>query len=412
MSSRSLARSARLALETLEDRTTPTFLPRIGVQQINVNRVTVPSGGLSIAVGDVLPDPGAPPGLAINEYVTGTGPGVEGLVRVWRLNGQSNSQNVPALTIDPFPGFTGGINVAVGDVLGDGKMEIIAAVAGNGPPHVKVFNSSGQLLSSFYAFDPAFLGGVNIAVGNVLGGIAGGGFSGGTVSSAFKQEIIIGAAAGDAPHVVVTNGSGTILRSFLAFDLGYRGGVTVAAGNIDTTRSPAFPISGVDTNAYDEIIVGAATNIPHVKAFDVWTGAIDERLSFLAFDPAIQGGVTVAVGNTNNNRGAQIFVSQVTPATTRSASSIRVFDGSAQLLKAVAPFPPDYTHVLNMAVGYFKGPFSPADDDSVFGNNNFYFLTQDLAIVAGDGPFNQQPRLLFGLPNSPAGAQTIAAVVG
>lgn len=396
----SQTRSVRLSLESLEDRTTPTFLPRAGFPTINFQRTTVPAGGLSIAAGNLRSDPSDPIGFVQNEYVTGTGPGTEGLVRVWKLNGTGTAGGLPLLTIDPFPGFTGGINVAVGDVLGDGGMEIIAAVAGSGPPHVKVFDANGQLLSSFYAFNPAFLGGVNIAVGNVLGGIGGGGFSGGTVSSAFKQEIIIGAAAGNAPHVVVTDGGGTIFRSFLAFDVGYLGGVTVAAGNIDPTRSAAYAATGIDTNAYDEIIIGAATNIPHVKAFDVFNPGFTERLSFLAYGGV--GGVTVAVGSTDNQRGGEIYVSQVVPRTIPGNPTVRVFNSFAQLQLETTPFPSDYTHVLNMTVGFFRGPYISADDDTL--TNSVFFLTQDLAIVTGDGPFGQQPRLYFGVSNSPAGA--------
>jgi hypothetical protein len=400
---------ARLSVEKLEDRTTPTFLPFTNPQPLVVNGVETQTGGLSIAAGNLIPDPNAPPGFAINQYVTGTGPGTEGLVRVWRLDGTSNGAPVPILTLDPFPGFKGGLNVAVGYVFPGQTPSIIVGVATNGPPHVKVYDPDGNLQASFYAFDPGFLGGVNIAVGHVLGGIGAGGYAGGAISQFFPQQIIIGAAAGGTPHVVVASGSGTILRSFLAFDVGYRGGVTVAAANIDTTRSPDFPITGVDTNAYDEIIVGAAINVPHVKAFDVWTGAIQERMSFFAFDPSIHEGVTVAAGPTSDTMGAQIFVSQITPRTTGVSPSIHVFDGSANLLLSFQPFPDGYTHVVNMVVAYLTpqpfGPgfFDPSDDDSSFNNNNFDFLTQDLGVVSGDGPFAQQPAFFIGLPGAPSG---------
>src|SRR4051812_8449669 len=96
-------RSVRLAVESLEDRTTPTFLPRPGTPLLGVNGAPVPTGGLSIAAGNLLPDPTAPPlppGLVRNEYVTGTGPGVEGLVRVWQLNGTTTlNQQRPDRTI-------------------------------------------------------------------------------------------------------------------------------------------------------------------------------------------------------------------------------------------------------------------------------------------------------------------------
>jgi hypothetical protein len=399
---------ARLSFETLESRTTPTFLPRPLAPPLVVNGIDPPIAGLSIAAGNLIPDPAAPSGFAINQYVTGTGPGTEGLVRVWRLHGVNDSgQPVPLLTIDPFPGFQGGINVAVGYVFEGTTPYIIAAVAANGPPAVKVFDPSGHCVSSFMAFDPGFLGGVNIACGRVLGGIGAGGYPGGTISQFYPQQIIIGAAAGGTPHVVVTDGHGTVLRSFLAFDLGYKGGVTVAAANIDTTRSQDFPVTGVDTNAYDEIIVGAAVNIPHVKAFDVWTGAIQQRLSYYAFDPAIRGGVTVAAGPTDDNPGAQIFVSQIVKP--GGAPTIRVFNGSGQEIFEFAPFPAGYTQVVNMVVAYLTptdfgpGYYDPTDDDDSPGNQNFDFLTQDLAVVAGDGPLFQEPRYFIGLPDAVAG---------
>ena len=398
------ARSARLSVELLEDRTTPTFLPRPG-GHITINGVNLPAGGLSIAAGDLPPDAFNPFGLVENKYVTGTGPGTEALVRVWMRNGQPGT---PILAFDPFPGFTGGINVAVGDVLGDGKQEIIAAVAGHGPPAVKVFDYSGNLISSFYAFNPAFMGGVNIAVGNVLGGIAAGGYPGGVVSSVFKQEIIVGAAAGDAPHVVVTNGYGSILRSFLAFDVGYLGGVTVAAGSLPSQPSADYLTNGgSDTNAYDDIIVGAAVATPHVKAFQVWTGAIVEKLSFYAFDPSIHQGVTVAAGSTDGIRGAEIYVSQISPTFT---PKVRVFNGeTAQLLAEFSPYPDGYTQVVNMVVAWITPPsrgasfYDPSDNDSVPAGYNFFFEEKDLGLVAGDASYQQEPRYFIGLFGRPAG---------
>lgn len=398
------ARSARLAVESLEDRTTPTFLPRPG-GVIGINGATVPAGGLSLAAGDVLPDSAFGTGPARNEYVTGTGPGTEAAVRVWRLNGTTNGQPVPALTINPFPGFRGGVNVAVGDVTGDDELEIIAAVAGSGPPHVKVFDSTGALLSSFLAFDASFMGGVNVATGNVLGGIGGGGFAGGAVSTQFKQEIILGAAAGTAPHVVVADAAGTVLRSFLAFDIGYRGGVSVSAGSIETTRTAAYATFGVDLNAYDEVIVGSATSSAHVKAFSVDTGAIRERLSFFAFDPATSQGVTLAAGSTDGRRGAEIYVGQVLASASAASPVVRVFDGAGRAQLDISPYPATYSRVVNMVVGNLRGFYNPADDDSVPGNTNFDFISQDFAVVAGDDSFFQEPRFFFGgFAGIPAGA--------
>lgn len=398
------SRAARLAVEWLEDRTVPTFLPRTGLPApALINGQPFPpagQGGLSIAVGNLIPE--AATATALNEYVTGTGPGREGLVRVWSNTGSLLNQFVP------FAGFNGGINVAVGDILGDSTPEIVVAVAGNGPPFVKVYTAQGQLLSSFVAFDPAFVGGLSVAVGNVLGGVGVGA----------KSEIIIGAQGGIAPHVVVTDAAGGYLRSFFAFDAGYLGGVNVAASSVASIgfvqpgngQGNAFGLQRPpDLNAYDQLVVGAATNVPHVKTFDVWQagsgrldgpGGVTERLSYFAFDPALGGGVTVASGSTDGTRGAEIYAALI------GTSTIRVFNGETGLRRGeFTAFPPTYSRVVNLAVGFLRGGFDRRDnsDPAFGGRGNPNRNTEDLAVVAGDGPFEQVPRLFFGATGSPAG---------
>ena len=52
------------------------------------------------------------------------------------------------------------------DVDGDGLAEIITGAGPSGAPHVRVFNSTGTILQSYYALDTKFSGGVN--VGTIL----------------------------------------------------------------------------------------------------------------------------------------------------------------------------------------------------------------------------------------------------
>ena len=57
--------------------------------------------------------------------------------------------------------FTGGVRVAAGDLNGDGRADIITGAGPGGGPHVKAFNGlTTTELESFFAFDPAFTGGV------------------------------------------------------------------------------------------------------------------------------------------------------------------------------------------------------------------------------------------------------------
>jgi hypothetical protein len=383
---------ARLSVECLEDRTTPTFLSRGGANVINVNGATVPAGGLSIAAGDVLPDPVFNFfGLAEMEYVTGTGPGTESRVQIYSRTGQLRGQ------FTPFPGFRSGINVAVGDVLGGASPEILVSVAANGPPAVGVFTSGGQLLTIFLAFPMFYQGGVNIATGNTLGGIRAGGFSGGLVSGQFKQEIIIGTAT-SASFVSVTDGVGNVQRFFEAFP-GFLGGVTVTAANVDRQRAPGFNFlpNQTDVNAYDEIIVGAATVTPAVSVFSAWEGTIIREQFYFAANPFSGQGVTVAAGSTDTIHGAEIYVALV------GTSVVRAFDGqSGALIGEQTVYPAAYTRVMNMVVGYFTpGGYDPSDDNTL-GSNSFDFDTLDLAIVTGDGSFQQIPRYYIGLPFAPA----------
>lgn len=110
------------------------------------------AAGVFVASGDIDGD-----GYA--EIVTGRDAG-EGLVKVF--SGQTGDE---LLAFNAFaPGFTGGVRVAVGDVDGDGAADIITGAGPGGGPHVKVFSgSSGAELSSYFAYDPGFSGGVFVA---------------------------------------------------------------------------------------------------------------------------------------------------------------------------------------------------------------------------------------------------------
>jgi hypothetical protein len=421
--------AARLSVERLEDRTNPVFLtpnltgPLTG--QINFNGVPQLAGGVSIATGDLYPDNAAIQngGFVENEYVLGTGPGVPGTIGIFGRAG--NLRN----TFQPFGNFTGGLNVAVGDVLGDSQAEIIVAPASGALPVVGVYNAQGRLLSGFLAFSQQYTGGLNIAVGNVANGIGGGGFNGGFTTefadfifnatgvrpvNRFKQEIVIGTATASS-RIIVADGFGVVQRDFFAFDPFYNGGVTVATGSVDKQRDPGFTFGTgqSDTSAYDEIIVGAASVAPLVRVYSVWEGGATMEQSFFAFPPTVGQGVNVAAGQTDNLLGSEIYANLI------GTSVVRTFDPTTnENLGQTTVYPGIFSRVLNLTTGLFFGngftpspttpaggtvpstsSYVPVDDDTFFaftGQTNPLFLIQDLAVVAGDGPLNQQPRLFQG----------------
>jgi hypothetical protein len=185
--------------------------------------------------------------------------------------------------------FTGGVNVAVGDVTGDGAPDVVTAPKGGGGSNVRVFDGTTfALVRSFYAFDPTFTGGVSVATANV------------TADEPFSvgEDIIVGAGAGGGPQVAVFRGrTGELVTSFYAFDPSFTGGVNVAATGGYWTRDypPSLTILTTPPLTWKEgtVVVGAgAGGAPHVKQVGVDTLAVQQ--SFYAYDPSFRGGVDVA----------------------------------------------------------------------------------------------------------------------
>ena len=114
-------------------------------------------GGVAVAAGDLTGD-------GVAELVTGAGPGGGPHVRVWSLTGAGLVEIAGAYAYSP--GFDGGVTVAVGDLTGDGIAELITGAGPGAGPHVRVLSLTGAGLvevSGFYAYDPAFRGGVFVA---------------------------------------------------------------------------------------------------------------------------------------------------------------------------------------------------------------------------------------------------------
>ncbi len=59
--------------------------------------------------------------------------------------------------------FNGGVEIACGDVNGDGLDEIITVPSAGGGPHVKVFSKTGELMHEYFALDASYNGGLTVA---------------------------------------------------------------------------------------------------------------------------------------------------------------------------------------------------------------------------------------------------------
>ena len=212
-------------------------------------------GGVNIASGDIDGD-------GVDEIITGAGPGGGPHVRIFSANGSVKGQFFAYA-----PGFKGGVNVAVGDIDGDGVDEIITGAGHGGGPHVRIFNADGHVEGQFFAYDSNFRGGVYVAVGDVDGG-----------ARNTKDEIITGAGPGGGPHVKIFDNHARVLSQFFAYGNKFNGGVNVDSADIDN-------------DGVDEVITGAGQGgAPHARTFES-----DGKLisSFYAFEAEFDGGVNV-----------------------------------------------------------------------------------------------------------------------
>ncbi len=244
------------------------------------------NGGIISAVGDLNRD-------GVLDVAVGVAGGGGPRVIVYSGNGGSVLRDYFAYA----PNFLGGLSVALGDLNGDGYSEVITGAGGGGAPHVLVFDGlTGQVVSSFFAYEESFRGGVQVAALDT--------------NQDGKAELLIGTGAGGGPRVRLFSwgASGlSILNDFFAFEESFRGGVKV---------------SGVDWNrdGKEDLLIG--TGIGGSPRTIILNGHdIGDRLaSFFVGNPNSRYGISIS-GTYRN--GEPILISGEGGG---GSSMIRLFD--------------------------------------------------------------------------------------
>jgi FG-GAP-like repeat/FG-GAP repeat len=254
--------------------------------------------GASVAAGDLDGDGKA-------EIVLGGGP----TSAPWPPSSNGPAQRVAvyeadgteAHHFDAYPGlFQGGVRVALADVEGDSRPELISAPGPGSEPEIGIWSQHwinggdhGTRLAHFLAFDASFRGGVTLSAGDVTGDR--------------RPEIVAGSGPGKAAEVHVFDGDGKLQYGFAPFGA-YDGGISVAAGD-------------VDADGRAEIVVGTLTAPARIRIFD---GATQQGPTIVPFAGGAAG-VEVAVADVNGTghglivageaSGAQPGLSLIDPGT-------------------------------------------------------------------------------------------------
>jgi hypothetical protein len=295
--------------------------------------------GVNVGCGNVDGESGA-------EILTGVGPGdIYGPhVRGFQVDGTP----LPGLSFLAYGTNRWGVNVAAGNIDGDGFDEIITG-AGAGAvfgPHVRAFRYDAGATSvspipgvSFLAYGTNQWG-VNVTAGDIDGD----GY----------DEIITGAGPGAVygPHVRgwdVDGGPATAMPGVSFFAYGtLKYGVNVSSGD-------------VDGDGIDEIITGAGPGRlfgAHVRGWNYDGAALTELagIDFFAWEPgeARHGAKVFAGADLDGDGRTELVVGPGPDPAMGSMVKVYQYDGSETTLWiSLQAFPEEWTHGVNVAAGSF-----------------------------------------------------------
>ncbi len=186
---------------------------------------------------------------------------------------------------------------------------ILTAAGPGGGPHLRILSSSGVRQTQFYSENQNYRNGLKVSAGDTDGdGV---------------QEVIVAHMTGDEPIIKIFNKFGVIRSQFYAYNSTFKGGVTVASGDING-------------DGVDEIITGAGPGGgPHVRIFDRQGNVVGQ---FFAYAKTLRSGITVASGDINGDGVDEI----ITGAGPGGGPHVRIFDRQGNVVGQFFAYAKDF----------------------------------------------------------------------
>ena len=234
-------------------------------------------------------------------------------VRGWDRFGSQAKTFAPwgefPLGFSPYPTYQNGVRVAVGDVDGDGRSEIVTAPGKSAFTELRVFNGRtfAQERSLLPFKDAAWWAGAFVATGDTNGD--------------GRADVVDGLDAGCCTRVnVVDASSGEMMSGFPPFADNSDVGVRVAAGDVNGDGKAE--------------ILAVPLGSARISVFGPRGGAFR---SFSAFGSETSGGASIAAGDLVGNARAEVVAAAVTTAGT----TVKIIDVTGgDTIASFAPIAP------------------------------------------------------------------------